>query len=173
MESSVTFIYTDASFDKKHSMAVIGFAKFESHQDHQSTGLSDMELQFEVISEKNNIRAELRAAIQALKSCPKNAKVILYSDCHSVTQLFQRREKLEKQNFISRSSGLKLSNADLYQAFYLTADQLDLEIFWVKGHSSNKNSDFIESNFSYLDKQVRKKLRSEVLMFIENPKFGN
>ena len=115
-----------------------------------------------MISEKNNIRSEIRAAIMGLKSCHKKSNVVLYSDCHAVTKLPQRREKLERQKFISHSNGLILNNADLYQEFYSISDQLKIEIHWVKGHSSNKNADRVQKNFSNLDKQVRKKLRSQI-----------
>ena len=156
------FIYTDASYSKAHDLAVIGFAGFAGVDQHRLTPLSELELHFEVISEKNNIRSEVRAAIMGLKSCPKHSNVVLYSDCHAVTKLPQRREKLERQKFISQSSGLVLNNADLYQRFYLISDELNLEIHWVKGHSPNKNLDQVQQNFAYLDKQVRNKLRSSL-----------
>ena len=163
MNPHTTFIYTDASYSKLHDIAVIGFAQFTGIDHHTLTPLSNLKLHFEVISEKNNIRSEIRGALLGLKSCAKKSNVMLYSDCHAVTKLPQRREKLERQNFISQSNGLTLNNADLYQQFYSLCDQLNVEIHWVKGHSPNKKSDKVQENFSYLDKQVRKKLRSKIL----------
>ena len=128
MNSDTFFIYTDASYSKVHDIAVIGFAQFTGADHHKLTSLSDLELHFEVISEKNNIRSEIRGAIRGLKSCAKKSNVVLYSDCHAVTDLPQRREKLERQNFISQSNGLTLHNADLYQEFYSIIDQLNIEI---------------------------------------------
>ena len=162
MKTDTTFIYTDASFSKAHDIAVIGFSQFTDSDQHELIPLSDLELHFEVISEKNNIRAEIRGAIIGLKSCHQKSKVMLYSDCHAVINLSQRREKLEKQKFISQSNGLILRNADLYQEFYSICDQLKVETHWIKGHSPNKNSDKVQGNFSYLDKQVRKNLRHEI-----------
>lgn len=163
MNPDTFFIYTDASYSKAYGIAVIGFAQFTGVDHHKLTALSELELHIEMISEKNNIRSELRSAIMGLKSCPKNSKVMLYSDCHAVTQLPQRRENLEKQKFISKSTGLTLPNADLYKEFYSISDQVDIEIQWIKGHSANRYSDTIQTNFSYLDKQVRKKLRVKIL----------
>ena len=166
MNSDTLFIYTDASYSKAHDVAVIGFAQFSGVDQHELADLLDLQLHLDVILEKNNIRAELRSAIVALKTCPRKSDVMLYSDCHAVVDLPQRRDKLERRSFLSQSSGLLLNNADLYQEFYSICDQLNVEIYWVKGHSpnkpSNKTADKIQANFSYLDNQVRKKLRLEV-----------
>ena len=161
-DSKTTFIYTDASYSKLHNIAVIGFAQFIGINHHATAALSDLELHFAVIVEKNNIRSEIRGAIMGLKACHKKSKIVLYSDCHAVTKLAQRREKLEEQQFISQSSGLILHNADLYREFYSLSDQLEIETHWVQGHSPHKDSDRVQTNFSYLDKQVRKKLRSKI-----------
>jgi ribonuclease HI len=162
MEQKTIIIYCDASFNKMHNVAVVGFAIFEGIKLHETTPLSELEIQFNVIDETNNIRAELQGAILALEHCPKMSNIILFSDCHAVTKLPERRAKLEKQNFISQGSGKKLSNADLYQKFYKLYDSFDLTIHWVKGHSANKNNDKIQANFSFLDQQIRKKLRSKI-----------
>lgn len=162
MNFDTTFIYTDASYSKDHNIAVVGFFQLSGIDHHKLTVLSDIELHFEVISEKNNVRSEIRSAIMGLKSCNKKSNIVLYSDSHAVTKLHQRREKLERQKFISQSNGLILNNADLYQEFYSISDQFKIETRWIKGHSPNKKSDKNQGIFSSLDKQVRKKLRSKI-----------
>ena len=73
-------IYTDASFSKPHELAVIGHALFESTHEHETKAISEVKLHIRLIKESNNIRAELRGAIEALRACPKGAIVLLYTD---------------------------------------------------------------------------------------------
>jgi ribonuclease HI len=155
------YIYTDASFSKSHEVAVIGYAIFNSTEEHESVPLAKLKLNISQIQENNNIRAEITGALMALRSCPKNKMVFLYSDCQTTCNLLSRREKLERTNYISQSKNQILANADLYQEFYRLYDLIRPEIQWVKGHSKNKLTQ-IEKNFSHLDKEVRKYLRKTI-----------
>lgn len=148
------YIYTDASFSKNHSLGVIGYMIFGENE--PQVPLTILE-----IKESNNIRAEIRGAILALGAAPKSSHVTLYTDCQTVTGLLDRREKLEKTNFISGAKGTPLANADLYKEFYKIYDQIRPNIIWVKGHTSNKDS-IIKKNFSLVDKAVRRALREAI-----------
>ncbi len=148
------FVFADASFSKQFGIAVIG---------HVSTDTFDGEflktdIVFKSISETNNIRSELKAAIFALESCPPKRKIVLYSDCHAVCDLPSRREHLEKTNFISGAKNEELGNADLYRELIILLDRLSPELVWIKGHSSKKETS-AERSFALLDKEVRKELR--------------
>ena len=125
--------------------------------------MAEIELNLVIASEINNIRAEIKATLMALKACPKNRNVVLYTDCQTTCGLISRRTKLEQTNFISQSKQQPLANADLYQEFYLLFDQIKPEIHWIKGHSPDKNMNHIQKIFSHLDKATRKKLRDNII----------
>lgn len=162
MTKETIYLYTDASFSKAHELAVIGYSQFAGSKAHDSEPLEKRLITCEQITERNNIRAEIRAALLALSSCPDGATVLLYSDCQNIIGLPSRREKLEKQKYISQSKGQVLANADLYIQFYQHLDRLNVELIWVKGHSRIKTRDRIQSIFSVLDKEVREKLRGRL-----------
>lgn len=157
MKNKSIVIYSDASFSKEHKLAVIGFTKGSSE-----SKVEDLELTLKTIKEENNVRAELRAAILGLASCPEDSSVTLFSDSSAVVDLIKRRENLEKNEFVSKKTGVVLSNADLYQKFYFILDKLNVEVHWIKGHSPKKSLGNTGSNFSHLDKSVRKELRLKV-----------
>ncbi len=163
MQLNTVYIYSDASYSKTYNLAIIGYAIFPSSHEHETVPLSETNICILQVPENNNIRAEIRGVITALQSCPKGSKVVLYTDCKTVCDLPKRREKLEANNFISKSKGLTLLNADIYQEFYLNFDRLNPELKWVKGHSP-KNSKLtqVQKNFSYLDKAVRMSLRKAI-----------
>jgi ribonuclease HI len=171
-QADTVYIYTDASFSKSHEIAIIGFACFSSTLEHESVPLMDIGITLSQVNEGNNIRAELRGAIAALEACliacPKREQVILYTDCQNIIGLPERREKLERTSYISQSKNKPLANTDLYQEFYSLCDQINPQLIWIKGHTSVANystestKNRIQKNFSYLDKEVRKFLRTTI-----------
>lgn len=166
MSSDKIYVYCDASFSKAHEVAVIGHALFRGVQEHETICLSEVKINIMQIQESNNIRAEIRAAIAALKYCrqinSQTKTILLYSDCQTVCGLKLRREKLERTKYVSVSKNRLLANADLYREFYEMCDCLNPEITWVKGHSPIALVNRTQSNFSILDKVVRKNLRRTI-----------
>jgi len=158
----VIYIYTDASFNKANEFAVTGFVYYHSTVEHESIPASKMEIKFCTLSESNNIRAEIQGAIDALQSCPEGSQVTLFTDCQTVCDLPRRRKKLEQTNYISKTNGTRLANADLYDIFFKLTDRVQLDIHWLKGHSPKLGLSQIQQNFSHLDKKVRSLLRREV-----------
>ncbi|MBY0386043.1 hypothetical protein K2X05_12870 [bacterium] len=150
------YIYSDASYDKQTQIAILGYLFFK-------TGKEQIELT--EIKETNNIRAELRGVLLALQTClltAKGLKVVLYTDCQTVSGLLERRQRLEHSAFISKSKKKPLANADLYKEFYKIYDLIQPEIVWVQGHTNKQKASLIEKNFSTLDKAVRQRLRQKL-----------
>ncbi len=152
-------------------IGVAGFLIFRNPEEHES-GIFPSSIQTIQFPEKTNIRAELLGAIFALEtirseieeiqkklSQKEKFEITLYTDCQTISHLLDRRKKLEANNFTSQRKKESLSNADLYRKFLILFDKLQPKIYWVKGHSPQKNKSLIEKNFSLVDKMVREKIR--------------
>jgi len=152
------YVFTDASFDKKSKMAVIGFFKCNDlASEHDKTPNS---IHLQKICETNNIRAEIQSALTAIASCSKGSRITLHTDCQTICELPRRREKLEAKNFISKSKATPLTNADLYKEFYQIMDLYQIRLVWMKGHTSGTNLTAEQKIFSNLDIAVRDQLRT-------------
>jgi ribonuclease HI len=156
------YVYSDASFSQKHNIAVIGAAIFRTSHAHDSLAIENANLQIEQIDERNCIRAELRSAISALKSCVTGAHVKMFCDCQAIVELPSRKQRLESLDFMSQRTKQALANADLYRQFFAILRQIHLEILWVKGHAPSQAGNHIQKNFSYLDRRIRQTLRAKV-----------
>ncbi len=156
------YIYTDASFAHQQKTACIGFLVFRDQKSHAANIFANATLHTSIISEKNNIRAELRSfilAVNSVNSDPEN-KLTVYTDCQAISALLSRREKLQNADFKSLGSGKMLSNADLYQEFFALNDSVNWQIIWLKGHKAQGDRTCDDKNFRYLDQCVRKSLRT-------------
>lgn len=188
MKLDPVYIYCDASFSKIFQVAVVGSLIFHNEQEHQNISAADAKINLTQIRETNNIRAEIKGVILALQSYQEDGQtdgqaysqadflkqsnkpnhlqtkqpVVLFTDCQTLSELMRRRKHLEKTNFISKSKNTELANADLYKEFYLLYDQIQPEIHWVKGHSEKSTQTHQQKNFSFIDKEVRSKLRAVV-----------
>lgn len=159
MQSGTIYIYTDASFSKRLSIAVIGYAISAPIEADEWPPLTRDGIKTLKTQEKNNIRTEIRAAITALNLCPKGHKVVLFTDCQTIVLLPERRANLERTQYISQNKNRPLANADIYQEFFKSFDRLQPKLFWVKGHSAKSDRGPIQENFALLDGMVRQTLR--------------
>ncbi len=157
--SNIVHAYTDSSFSKEFNIAVCGYSIFYNSDNHKNISLCENKISLSYLTEKNNIRGEIRGAINVLENCPLQSKVYLYTDCQCIVGLLSRREKLEANNFISKNKRNPLANLDLYKEFYKLSDQVNLKVVWLKGHTTGYSLTLEEKNFSFLDKAVRKYLR--------------
>lgn len=157
MGASVS-IYSDASFDKNSLLSVLGYAYLDS----ETISLTLDSINLVQVTSKNNIRAEIKSVLLALENCPATKELFLYTDCETICGLIDRREKLEGTNYISKSKGRELNNADLYKEFYILYDKFKPNIIWVKGHMPKSQQTLVNKNFSILDKTVRSALRTNL-----------
>ncbi len=172
MSSPQYYIYTDASFSHLQSFGVSGFLIFDSQDSHEKSQPAKPGLRTHFFKESNNIRAEIVGALYALQIFIEERKkdgqkfesfeTHLYSDCQTLTNLLERREKLKATNYISARTKTELINTDLYKKFFAVYDELKPSIHWVKGHSKKATKTLTEKNFELVDKQVRKELRATV-----------
>ena len=90
-----------------------------------------------------------------------NAIIEIYTDCQNIIGLENRRNKLEKNDYIS-GKGKLMNNHDLYKRFYEFVDKKNLVFIKVKGHKKNSLKDEIDNIFNLVDKASRNALREDL-----------
>lgn len=144
----MTKCYTDASFDPKTKTAIIGW-KFNGGESH-----------INMLKNTTNTRAEIIGLIKLLTAIDADKKYIIYTDCLSILNRIESKNKLIEKNFMTKN-GKELGNADLYKKLFVLLTS-NITLIHINGHKSShlKNDD--DKEFSDLDKYVRKKLREYV-----------
>lgn len=163
-------IFCDSSFDAESRTGVGGRLIISSRELSSQILIADLRVTTKLFTNTTNTRLELTTILWALsffkrsfsekkanKPCYPNAKVI--SDCKTILDLPSRRDLLQKREFKSKRTNKPLSNADLYKKYFLLYDEIRPEIIWLKGHTSSRHHDVIQSLFSHVDKTTRAKLR--------------
>ena len=107
----------------------------------------------------SSTKLELETLLWAFKEInPKVKKVILYTDSQNIIGLQARKERFEKNNYLSKKQK-PIRNRELYKEFFTISDNLDLELFKVDGHKPSKQKDTIDTFFNLVDKASRRALR--------------
>jgi ribonuclease HI len=87
---------------------------------------------------------------------PDKGELQLFTDSQCVASLLARREKLEDQEFKSKSTSNLHRNTELYQTFYKYHDLLEFQVGKITGHSKSITHDTSHRIFSYVDREVRR-----------------
>jgi hypothetical protein len=85
----------------------------------------------------------------------------LNADSQNIIGLPDRRERMEKQDYRSKT-GTLLNHAALYQEFFSLTDSLDDTLVKVKGHWRAHQKTPIDQLFTLVDRASRQTLRAEL-----------
>lgn len=168
-------VFTDAATSSKFKVSVGVYLYLDQQCLNLYSTCTDEDLSrklsnhivYTTYESKKSTWSEIKTVIDALHAVLKksgpNLKVEIYTDCKSLCDLLNRRkEKLEKNNFITKS-GKALENANLYKELFAIVDKFQIKIFKIKGHHSAAHRlTLYEKIFAMIDKLSRKKLRSMV-----------
>jgi len=132
--------------------------------------ISGLRVQTKLFADMTNTRLELTTVLWALSHFKKNfhekkadkscyPDIVVISDCKTISDLPSRRHRLVKGEYKSKKTGKLLSNADLYKEYFLLYDEIKPEVVWIKGHTSSRHHNVIQSLFSQVDKTTRARLR--------------
>lgn len=106
-----------------------------------------------------NQRAELTAAIEALKAIKKPAQVDLHTDStYVVDGISERLAKWKAQGW-KTADKKPVKNIDLWQALDVLLDRHSVTAHWIKGHSGhaeNERVDAVASKAAEFQKAYRK-----------------
>lgn len=106
---------------------------------------------------------ELQTLLWALSDfSASGAKIIIYTDCQNILGLQGRREKFEKNDYLSKNNK-RIGHFKLYKEFYRVTDLLECEFVKVQGHKLSHHKDEIDKLFTLVDRASRKALREKGL----------
>lgn len=152
-------LFTDGSVNTKTN---VGWGAF--------LVVSDTELQIENLKQNlklkrfedtSSSKLEIQTLIWALsESINLEVKITVYTDSQTIVGLPNRRGRLEKNNYYSKS-GRQINNHELYREFFKLSDQMNCEFIKIKGHKQSATKDKLDRIFTLVDRAARNAVRGE------------
>jgi len=90
----------------------------------------------------------------------KDGELIIFTDCQNILSLLERREKFEKNDYLT-SKNKKIANHELYKKFYKVTDTIKCKFIKVKGHKPKSQKNDIDKLFTLVDIASRNALRGK------------
>jgi ribonuclease HI len=163
-------LFTDVSLNPQQKFGFGGYLlipclSLQTSPDEIKRAEISAQVRLREFTETSSTKLEIQTVLWALEDyrADKGAepgRLQIYTDSQCVAGLLGRRAGLEKSAFVARRSGKILENAPLYCSFYADYDELEFELIKVVGHSCAASHNTIERIFSYVDKEVRRALKS-------------
>lgn len=150
-------LFTDGSVDPKLK---VGYGAYLAIDENDlSIDSKESLVKVKSFDDTSSTKLELQTLIWALTEIQGAARsVVVYTDSQNIIGLPRRRKSLEQNDFYS-AKNKRLSNHELYRAFYNLMDQLDCELIKVEGHLSYIQKDNIDKLFTLVDRASRKALK--------------
>lgn len=160
-KDNIIYLFTDGSVNPQEK---IGFASYllldniDEKSDFKLKELKDT-IKCKMFEDTSSTKLEVQTLLWALKDINiSDKKIIIYTDCQNILGLDNRRDKLQKNNYFSKS-GKQIKNHLLYKEYYSCVDKISYEFIKVKGHKKSYLKDNIDNIFTLVDKASRNALR--------------
>lgn len=145
-------LFTDGSV---HPSSRIGYGAYMALP--KTARINDHQVQLKRFKNTSSSQLELETLIWALHTLrPK--MVIIYTDSQNIIGLPKRRDRFEKQNYLT-TQNKPMRHADLYREFFHLTDQIDCTFVKVKGHQASDQKTEFDRFFSRVDRAARQALR--------------
>lgn len=106
-------------------------------------------------------KLELQTLLWALDDIFKpGIKVTVYTDSQNIIGLPGRRDRIEKNDFRTKSTKLR-TNHEQYKELFRMIDRIDCNFMKVKGHQKSIQKNEIDKLFTLVDRASRNALRNE------------
>ncbi len=155
------YLFTDGSVNPQSE---VGFGAYLLLENIESfcTELEE-KIKIKKFNNTSSTKLELETLLWALDEVNlKNFKIVVYTDCQNIIGLGDRRDRFEKNNYIT-GKGKLIKNHDLYKEFFKKIDSLDCEFIKVKGHKKASVKNEIDEIFTLVDKATRQALRKNII----------
>ena len=117
---------------------------------------------FKTFQNTTSTKLEIQTFLWAIsENVEKNTApcLTIFTDSQCLTELPKRRKRLESTHFMSSRTHRVLNHASMYKSIFRLCDNYNLLICKVKGHSPSHQHDTTHRIFSYVDKEVRKRMK--------------
>jgi ribonuclease HI len=151
------YLFTDGSVNPQSAIGFGGYLLLDELE--YCTSETKDEVIVKKFENTSSTQLELETLLWAFNDKDlKEYKIVIYTDCQNIISLKNRREKLEKNHYIS-SAGKQIKNHELYKKFFKILDFYDCEFLKVEGHKKRLCKNEIDKIFALVDKETRKALR--------------
>jgi len=154
------FIFTDGSVDPKQNIGFGAYLHVKQNEVYDEFLKSRVKVKrFDATS---STKLELETLLWALNEVNLvDVELLIFTDCQNILGLHSRREKFEKNNYLTKKNK-KIANHELYKKFYKITDTLNCQFIKVKGHKPKNEKDNIDKFFTLVDKASRNALREKL-----------
>ena len=151
------YLFTDGSVNPQSS---IGFGAYLLLDKLDYLFAKEMNIELQKFTNTSSTKLELETLLWTLNDIDvTNFRVIVYTDCQNIIGLQDRRDRFEKNNYLT-GKGKLIKNHELYKAFFKIIDILDCEFIKIKGHKKSSTKNEIDDIFTLVDKATRNALRT-------------
>ncbi len=161
-DKETLYLFTDGSANPQKK---IGFGAYliVNKDELYSATLSIDDVFTKKFEDTSSSKLELEAMLWALnKINADNKKIVIFTDCQNIIGLYDRRERFEKNSYMTSKNTL-IKNHELYKEFYKITDKIECNFVKVKGHKKHEDKNMIDKIFTLVDKAARNALREAVL----------
>ena len=153
------YLFTDGSV---HPQSEVGFGGYILLDELELTSKLGEKIQTKQFNNTSSTKLELETLLWALNDIsPQKHKIVVYTDCQNIIGLKGRRDRFEKNNYMT-SKGRQIKNHELYKDFFERLDILDCVFIKVKGHKKASVKNEIDEIFTLVDRATRKALRETI-----------
>jgi ribonuclease HI len=155
------FLFTDDSVNPKQNIGFGAYLHVMQNDVYDDSLKSRVKVKkFDATS---STKLELEPLLWALNELNLvTVELIVFTDCQNILGLHLRREKFEKNNYLTKKNK-KIANHELYKKFYKITDTLHCQFIKVKGHKPKSEKDNIDKFFTLVDKASRNALRENLI----------
>ncbi len=155
---SPLLVFTDGSVN---AQTHIGYGAYVVVENKDALSPTIKVKEFE---DTSSTKLELQTLLWALEEVKGlGREIIVYTDSQNIIGLPKRRERFEKNSFLTTKKML-IGNHLLYKAFYKMMDELEFSLVKVKGHKLSSDKDEIDRLFTLVDRASREALRKSLYM---------
>ena len=161
---NILYLFTDGSVNPQEKIGFATYLLIDNLDINSASNLNNLNtlkntIKCKMFEDTSSTKLEVQTLLWALGQIDiKDAKLIIYTDCQNIIGLDNRREKLEKNNYYSKT-GKQIKNHLLYKEYYSCIDKISYEFIKVKGHKKSYLKDNIDNIFTLVDKASRNALR--------------
>jgi len=154
------YLFTDGSVNPQSG---IGFGAYLLLDKLNYLYAKETKIELKNFINTSSTKLELETLLWALNDIDvTNFKVVIYTDCQNIIGLQERREKFEKNSYMT-SKGKVIKNHELYKEFFKIIDILDCKFIKIKGHKKTSTKNEIDDIFTLVDRATRNALRDSIL----------